>query len=438
MVQIQILKNKNIRGKKMARERWEEIVALYKTYISILQPLLRETRRLFLDLTSDELLDFSSMQERLEKETKRKIHKVKAIAEFNAFFKKEIFKHIFNYIDEIHNEFDAVDIKDNIIDFLDESILAFDGLLTLIEEDFSKQSGSVLNFLFDSLNEILLPNGDNLSSIYDQLIENSTEWFEAQRHILMTTTFFRENIGEMTIPGLSPKTYQIINGITSLFNLDPNYIDMEENPNYVVPAIMISDVFEPYIDNIANAEEESIKRICNRLELQITDGIFISPTEQLLNLAKPHNYFTTKNDSDGKIRWIPQFSNETFVLLYLAKVSLRRGFISKELINWISMNFAFIIYNTILRTNLSDENIFYNLFLDLKTEEKIIPYLMKLLCFENYLRLDRTKIRDSPVYRKELFNFLGSKIDVIDKITYLLVDKYEKISQKEKFVRKLI
>ena len=95
------------------------------------------------------------------------------------------------------------------------------------------------------------------------------------------------------------------------------------------------------------------------------------------------------------------------------------------------MNFAFIIYNTILHANLSDENIFYNLFLDLKTEEKIIPYLMKILCFENYLRLDRTKIRDSPVYRKELFNFLGSKIEIIDKITYLLVEKYENLMKKK-------
>ena len=411
----------------MARERWEEIVAYYKTYISILQPLLKETKRLFLDLTPEELLDFSSLQEKLENETKRKLNTVKVIAEFNAFFRKEIFKHIFNYIDEIQKDFEVVDIKDNIIDFLDESIHAFGGLLMLIEEDFSKQEGSPLNFLFDLLSEILLPNRDNLDSIYDQLLEKSEEWYEAQRHILSLTTFYRENIGEMTIPGLSPKTYQIINGITSLFNLDPNYFDMDENPNFVVPAIMISDVFEPYIDNIANAEEESIKRICSRLELRITDGIFISPTEDLLKLAEPHNFFNKQNDSDGKTRWIPQFSNETFILLYLAKVSMRRGFLSKELINWISMNFAFIIYNTILHVNLSDENIFYNLFLDLKTEEKIIPYLMKILCFENYLRLDRTKIRDSPVYRKELFTFLGSKIEIIDKITYLLVEKYEEL-----------
>ena len=53
-------------------------------------------------------------------------------------------------------------------------------------------------------------------------------------------------------------------------------------------------------------------------------------------------------------------------------------------------------------------DIFLDIFTDLKTEEKILPYLMKLICFENYLRIDRTKIRDSVQYRKEIFNTIGS------------------------------
>jgi hypothetical protein len=96
------------------------------------------------------------------------------------------------------------------------------------------------------------------------------------------------------------------------------------------------------------------------------------------------------------------------------------------------MNFAFIIYNGILHATLKDDNLFYNLFLDMKTEEKILPYLMKLLCFETYLRLDRMKIRDSPGYRKEIFTFLGSKIESVDKLTYYLVDELEKIFEEMK------
>jgi len=167
------------------------------------------------------------------------------------------------------------------------------------------------------------------------------------------------------------------------------------------------------------------------MELQIIDGIFVGPTDYFLDLAKVHNFITEQQDADGKTRWNPQFSNETLILLYLAKVSYRRGFLSKELINWIAMNFAFIIYNAILHGALSDSNIFYNLFLDLKTEEKVLPYLMKLLCFDKYLRLDRTQIRDSPSYRKEIFTFLGSKIEAIDKLTYHLLDFFQDELQKK-------
>jgi hypothetical protein len=65
----------------------------------------------------------------------------------------------------------------------------------------------------------------------------------------------------------------------------------------------------------------------------------------------------------------------------------------------------------ILKWKLSDENIFYTIFKDLQTNEKVLPYLMKLICFPNYLGLDKTKIRDSPQYRKEIFNFIGAQID---------------------------
>jgi hypothetical protein len=65
----------------------------------------------------------------------------------------------------------------------------------------------------------------------------------------------------------------------------------------------------------------------------------------------------------------------------------------------------------ILKWKLSDENIFYSIFKDLQTNEKVLPYLMKLICFPNYLGLDKMKIRDSIQYRKEIFNFIGSQID---------------------------
>jgi len=413
----------------MAREKWEEIVAYYKTYISILQPLLREIKRTIIEIPADELVKPETIPAIIEEETKRKVHRVKAISEFNAYFRAEVYQIILRYFVESEEEISPDDLKDYLMDFFDESIEAFELLLGLVEDDPKKHRSSLLFQLTEILSEILLPQGKKIGDIYDQLIEQSPEWYEAQRYILKPTTFYREEIGEMTLPGLSPKIYQIINNITSLFNLEPNFMDMPEDTSNVIPAIMKADVFEPFIDKIANAEEEAVKRLVERMDLRLIYDIFIGPTPEFLALAEPHKYIISQKDDDGKIRWIPQFSNETLVLLYLAKVSSRRGFLSKELINWISMNYAFIIYNAILHTILADDNIFYNLFLDLKTEEKILPYLMKLLCFENYLRLDRSKIRDSPTYRKEIFTFLGSKIEAIDQLTYFLVDKLEKLIQ---------
>lgn len=407
----------------MPREKWEEIVAYYRTYIGIIHPMFKECRSIFLKLDPLQIQDPIVLGEILTEESKRSLGKVKAISEFSAALRAQIFEIVQNYVEEVKDQFDPHDLKDYIIDFFDEAIEAGEALFGLVELDSHKHEDSLLYKMNSLLAEILLPTGNTLEEIYGKLIEQKVTWYEAQRYILRPSTYYREEIGDMSIPGLSPKMYQIINNITSLFNLDPNYIDLPENPSQVIPAIMKSDVFEPYIDQIANAEEEAIKRIGDRLELRIIDDLFLAPTEFFIKIVAPHNFLRNQKDTDGKTRWLPQFSNETLILLYLAYVSFRRGFLSKELINWIAMNFAFIIYNTILHWKMSLENIFYGLFLDLKTEEKLLPYLMKLLCFDKYLRMDYMKIRDSPSYRKEVFTFLGSKIEAIDKLTYFLVNQ---------------
>ena len=270
----------------MAREKFEEIVAYYKTYTSIIQPLLKETKLSILELEAEQLLEDGVLQAILQKEIKRKVHKVKAIAEFNAFFRSEIFNYIIKYIEESKEELEKEDIRDYILDYLDEAIKTFEVLINLVNDDQRLQSDSLLFKLTNLLNQILLPKNGTIEEVYSQLIEQSPQWYEAQRYILRPTTFYRETIGEMIVPGLSPKTFQIINNITSLFNLDPNFVDMPENPRHVIPAIMISDIFEPYIDKIANAEEEAIKRICQRMGLRIMDGIFIAPTEEFLELEE--------------------------------------------------------------------------------------------------------------------------------------------------------
>ncbi len=253
--------------------------------------------------------------------------------------------------------------------------------------------------------------------------------------MLQPHTYYREkleNIDYFEIPGISPKVYQITNNITSLYNLDPNFGEYPEKENYEIPMILKNDVFLPYIDSIANPEEESIEKIAERIGLRLLDGIFLAPQDDFVDLLLENNFLRDNKQSDGTVRLYPQFSNETLLLYYLAFASQRRGFLSKELINWISMNFAFLIYMGILKWKLSDENIFYAIFKDLQTNEKVLPYLMKLICFPNYLGLDKMKIRDSVQYRKEIFNFIGSQIDNLKDFINEIALFCEKLKKKNK------
>ncbi|MFX1353367.1 MAG: hypothetical protein ACFFGP_05350 [Promethearchaeota archaeon] len=196
--------------------------------------------------------------------------------------------------------------------------------------------------------------------------------------------------------------------------------------------ILKVDVFLPYIDSIASAEEEAIQSIVERIGLRLIDNLFLAPNEDLVNILIDNNFLRENKQSDGILRLYPQFSNETLFLYYLAFASQRRGFLSKELINWISMNFAFLIYMGILKWKLSDENIFYPIFKDLQTNEKVLPYLMKLICFPNYLGLDKMKIRDSPQYRKEIFNFMGAEIDNLKNLISEIAEYCEKFEKERK------
>jgi hypothetical protein len=78
----------------------------------------------------------------------------------------------------------------------------------------------------------------------------------------------------------------MINEITSLFNLDPNYIEMPEDNNIDIPVILQENIFESFIDQIANAEESAINRILERLELRLIEGIFIGPSKRFLELVE--------------------------------------------------------------------------------------------------------------------------------------------------------
>ncbi|MCK4781245.1 MAG: hypothetical protein KAT57_13680, partial [Candidatus Lokiarchaeota archaeon] len=340
-----------------------------------------------IDLDADLLLDTEVLDKIRQEEEKRNIRKVRALAEFSAMYRSNVYDIIKDFIIKYRDNIPIIDIKDYILDFLHESVNALNVLRHITNPDQLNLENTYLFQLVKFIESKLFPRGANLKIIYNKLLQESIDFYECQRHILQPHTFYREKLESpdyFEIPGISPKVYQIINNITSLYNLDPNFGEFPERENHELPMILKNDIFLPYIDSIANLEEEAIEKIAERIGLRLLDGIFLAPQEDFVELLLENNFLRDNKQSDGTIRFYPQFSNETLILYYLAFASQRRGFLSRELINWISMNFSFLIYMGILKWKLSDENIFYAIFKDLQTNEKVLPYLMKLICFPNY------------------------------------------------------
>ncbi|MFW9946363.1 MAG: hypothetical protein ACFFDX_05985 [Candidatus Odinarchaeota archaeon] len=417
------------------REKWTDLFPRYLTFISHMRPILRETRRIIINLDADLLLDTEILDKIRQEEEKRNIRKVRALSEFSAMYRSNIYEIIKDFIVKYREKIPIIDIKDYIVDFLYEAVNALNVLRHITNPDEANLEDTYLYNITKFIEEMLLPRGANLKIIYEKLLKYSHNFYECQRHILQPHTYYREKLESpdfFEIPGISPKVYQIINNIISLYNLDPNFGEFPEKENYEIPLILKNDVFLPYIDSIANAEEEAIESIAEHVGLRLIDNIFLAPTEDLVNILLDNNFLRENKQSDGRVRLYPQFSNETLLLYYLAFASQRRGFLSKELINWISMNFAFLIYMGILKWKLSDENILYPIFKDLQTNEKVLPYLMKLICFPNYLGLDKMKIRDSPQYRKEIFNFMGAEIDNLKNLISEIADFCEKFDKERK------
>ena len=137
------------------------------------------------------------------------------------------------------------------------------------------------------------------------LHENSATWYNCQRYIIRPQTYYREKIEEEDTIGISPHLYKIINSIISLFNLDPNYLDDPECPDDEIPAILLDDVFEPFIDSIASGEKENIETLCENLELRsLLDKRFIAPTRQVIMVLSKFGFFEKQEQPTGKIRWI--------------------------------------------------------------------------------------------------------------------------------------
>ena len=116
---------RNVRpGRK--REKWTDILPRYLTFLTHMRPILRETRRIIIDLDADLLLDTEILDKIREEEEKRNFRKVRALSEFSAMYRSNIFEIIKDFLVKYRNQIPILDIKDYIIEFLYESVWVSD------------------------------------------------------------------------------------------------------------------------------------------------------------------------------------------------------------------------------------------------------------------------------------------------------------------------
>ena len=223
------------------REKWTDLLPRYMTFISHMRPILRETRRIIMDLDADLLLDTEILDKIRQEEEKRNIRKVRALSEFSAMYRSNIYEIIKDFIIKYRDQIAIIDIKDYIVDFLNESVQALNILQNITNPDERHLKETYLYRLVKFIEEIVFAKSTNIKNIYDKLLAHAPNFFECQRHILMPHTYYREELENpdfFMIPGISPKIYQIVNNITSFFNLDPNFGPYPEKDNHEIPMLL--------------------------------------------------------------------------------------------------------------------------------------------------------------------------------------------------------
>ncbi len=74
------------------REKWTDLLPRYLTFISHMRPILRETRRIIEQLDPDLLMDTEILDKIRQEEEKRNIRKVRALSEFSAMYRSNIYE----------------------------------------------------------------------------------------------------------------------------------------------------------------------------------------------------------------------------------------------------------------------------------------------------------------------------------------------------------
>ena len=167
----------------MPRESWSDILAYYLNYIENMQPILEQIKRFLIDTEPNMLLKKEILEEEIQKEEKRSTKKVKSISEFTAMLRREIFGLIWKFIEESNNKFDPIDIRDKIMDYFDESLLALKIMNNITNPDQDEYEQTLLYKLTSFISEFLLPSRSTKKEIFDLLIENSSEYYDDENSV---------------------------------------------------------------------------------------------------------------------------------------------------------------------------------------------------------------------------------------------------------------
>ncbi len=155
-----------------------------------MRPILRETRRIIEDLDPDLLIDTEILDKIREEEERRNIRKVRALTEFSAMYRSNVYEKIKDFIVKYRETISLIDIKDYIIEFLYDSVNTLNVLRHITKPDERSFENTYLFRLIKFIEEIIFPRGKNLGIIYSKLLEQAPEFYECQRHLIQPHTAY--------------------------------------------------------------------------------------------------------------------------------------------------------------------------------------------------------------------------------------------------------
>jgi hypothetical protein len=277
--------------------------------------------------------------------------------------------------------------------------------------------------MVEFLQERLFPDIKNFEKVFAQLKENQI-YYEIHRYMLCSREEISIKPRSNEIPALSPHFIDIVKTITTKFNSE--YLSFPTE-TVEIPVLEKTQLSEVFVSNIGTNEKNVFDDVAAIFGLEIESEELVKFSEEKMKILKKHEFMKEVFVDDG-IKMEPRLSNETFFWIFLSNASVKRMNLSKKLINWISAVLSIIIYEAILRRNMQEGNFFIRILTDPYIEEKLIPYVMKLICFEPMLSIDYMQIEDSPVQRKKILELLGDKIEAFDIIIDDLKEHLNSIS----------